>query len=166
MNIGTLVSGLALGYVLTMPAYASRPLDSPAPEFPSLASEERALSLEVLAGAVLSRLPHPHAAYVCRLDTSSKLCVAQLTLPQGRYVVGVKNGVGPSGNNVFLLSLFHLGSDQKAKPRPQNLIGVYDLNQGALLRGNLAEFDFHLGIILDMYTSQLTLPEECAPTDI
>ena len=45
-------------------------------------------------------------------------------------------------------------------------LSIYDLNTEKLIRGNLREFDIHLGILVDVYSSQLMLPEECNPADI
>ena len=88
--------------------------------------------------------------------------MAQLTFPEGNYVIAVKSTLTEAYNSQ--LSLFHTGKDKK--PLPQNLVGIYDFNSERLIRGNLHEFDVHLGVVLDIILRYLMLPEECNPTDI
>ena len=70
MDLGKLVSGIALASFLTStPSYASRPQKSAElVELPDLSpispAEERALGAEVLAGLILTQLPHPTTTYM------------------------------------------------------------------------------------------------------
>ncbi len=162
MDIGKLVSGIALGSALAVaPVYASRPQSEPTPydNTPlTFTEEERALSAEILANIVLTRFPHPQAQYACRSDQGYEFCVARLTLPEGKYVIGARSRAS-AGTTLSQLSLFHPLEGERNLTR-QNLVGIYDLTQDKLTHGNPVQFDQDLAMILEAYAPLLMIPDE------
>ncbi len=161
MDIGKLVSGIALGSLLSIsPGYAFRPEEPPLlEESPSsLTEEERALSTEILANIVLNRFPHPQSRYACRSSHNYEFCVAQITLPEGRYVIGARSS-GEGGTTPSQVSIFNLGFGTEQRLGKHNLIGIYDLRQDRLTFGNPTTFDRDMATVLNAY-APLLMPLE------